>query len=114
MQERELVWDNCAGKGFLTDFRTDCHGNRQPQDYDGKRRKKCMTHPLGDTHPAQLLPGQANGAPDLSGCCADGAELSIALYFIVHRDTENTLDDYISAGKHKGGYTENSHKVNRL
>ncbi len=32
LQEWELIWNNCAGKGFLTDFRTDCHGNRQPQD----------------------------------------------------------------------------------
>ncbi len=22
LQERELIWDNCAGKGFLTNFRT--------------------------------------------------------------------------------------------
>ena len=53
-------------------------------------------------------------APDLSGCCADGAELSIALYFVVHRDTENTLDDYISASKRQSSYAENGHKVNRL
>ncbi len=26
LQERELIWDDCTGKGFLTDFRTDCHG----------------------------------------------------------------------------------------
>ena len=32
LQERELVWNNCAGKGFLTDLRTDCHGKRQPQE----------------------------------------------------------------------------------
>ncbi len=64
MQKRELVWDNCAGKGFLTDFRTDCHGNRQPQDQDCKRRKNRMAHPLSDTHPAQLLPGQANRVQD--------------------------------------------------
>jgi hypothetical protein len=34
LKERELVWDNCAGKGFLTDFRTDCHGKRQPKKLD--------------------------------------------------------------------------------
>ena len=64
MQERELIRDNCAGKGFLTDLRTDCHGKRQPQAQDCKRRKKRMAHPLGDTHPAQLLSCQANGAQD--------------------------------------------------
>ena len=53
-------------------------------------------------------------APDLSECCADGTELSIALYFVVHRDTENTLDDYISAGKHKSSYAKDGHKVNGL
>ena len=64
MQEREPIWDNRTGKGFLTDFRTDCHRKRQPQKQNCKRRKKRMTHPLGDTHPAQLLPGQANRAQD--------------------------------------------------
>ena len=82
------------------------------------KQEQAAAHTQQDTHqdsntaqPTALL---FHDAPDLSGCCANGAELSIALYFIVHRDTENTLDDYISAGKHKGSYTENSHKVNRL
>ena len=64
MQEREPIWDNRTGKGFLTDFRTDIHRKRQPQKQNCKRRKKRMTHPLGDTHPSQLLPGQANRAQD--------------------------------------------------
>ena len=34
------------------------------------------------------------------------------MYFVVHRNTENTLDDYISSGKHKSRYAENGHKVN--
>ena len=54
--------------------------------------KKRMTHPLGDTHPAQLLP--------------------ITLYFVVRRNTENTLDDYISIGNDKSSYAEDGHKVN--
>ena len=53
-------------------------------------------------------------ATDLFWCCTDGAELSIALYFVVHRDTENTLDDYISASECQSSYAENGHKVNRL
>ena len=52
LQERELIWDNCTGKGFFTYFRTDCHGKRQPQDQDCKRRKKRIAHPLNDIHPA--------------------------------------------------------------
>ena len=57
MQERELIWDNCTGKGFFTYFRTDCHGKRQPQDQDRKRRNKSIAHSLNDIH-------QANGAQD--------------------------------------------------
>ena len=53
-----------------------------------------------------------HNAPDLFWCCTDSAELPIALYSVVHRDTENTLDDHISAGQHKGSYTKNGHKVN--
>ena len=25
LQKRKLIWDNCAGKGFFTYFRTNCH-----------------------------------------------------------------------------------------
>ena len=60
-----------------------------------------------DPNAAQPTALLFHDAPDLPGCCADGAELSIALYFVVHRDAENALDDDIPAGKHKGSYAEN-------
>ena len=82
------------------------------EDTTRRRHHDPTGHHGQDPNAAQPPALLFHNAPDLFRCCADGTELSIALYFVVYRNTENTLDDYISAGKHKSSYAEDGCKAN--